>query len=121
MSLEPKRILQLRSTEIVGGAETVLLELSRELSSLGYHNIVGVLNNTRKPNAQLANLAERYALPSQVFDCAGKIDPRTIVRLRRFIEKERIQIIHAHGYKARFYALLCRNGAKAIPVTTCHL
>ena len=104
---------------MLGGAETVVLELSKELNSLGHENIIGILNNTKKPNSELADLAEQYDLQVRIFSCRGKMDFHTVKKIKQFIKENEIQIVHAHGYKARFYALL--SGGNKPCITTCHL
>lgn len=118
--LRPK-ILQLRTTEIMGGAETVVIELSKELARKGYDNTIGILNNIYKPNMDLAAAAKHFDIPVEVFPCRGKIDLRAVWAIRRFVKERDIRIIHAHGYKPRFYALLSCFPNHAVPVTTCHL
>ncbi|MFQ5706811.1 MAG: glycosyltransferase [bacterium] len=116
----PLKILQLRSALGVFGAETVILELSKELDALGYDNTVGVLNNTRVPHTELARAAEANHLRAQVFHCRGQFDLSTVRRIRQYLQQEGVQILHTHGYKANFYAWLSGRASNTVRIATCH-
>jgi len=115
-----KIILQLRSSIGFFGAENVVLELAKQLSNSNYHPIVGVIENSRNPHIELAEVAESHNLETKIFKCAGQLDLRTVFAIRNFIKQQNIDIIHSHGYKANFYSLLATSFKNVNLVATCH-
>lgn len=114
------KVLQLRSSLGIFGAETMILELSKGLRSLGIASVVGVLNNTRVPHTEMADAAKQSGLETVVVDCNGPIDVRAARRLRDYVAGHDISLVHAHGYKANAYALLASRGLPVARVATVH-
>jgi len=118
--MRTRKVLQIISSLGVGGAETMILELSKGLDFLRVDNHIGVLSYTKNPQIELPKAAQQNNLSVQVFNCRGRIDVRTMRDIKRFIRQHDIQIIQTHGYKANFYALLCSDAKKTIRIATCH-
>jgi glycosyltransferase involved in cell wall biosynthesis len=114
------RVLQLISSSGFYGADNVIIELSKKLSRASFFPVVGVFNNLRNPHLEVAEAAKQYNLPVAVFPCKGKLDFRTILLLRRYLEENQIDIIHTHGYKSNLYALAASCGRRLPRVATCH-
>ncbi len=115
-----KKVLQLRSSLGYFGAENVIIELAKSLSVLKYHPIVGVLNNTYCPHLEMANVAKGYKLDTKIFDCDRPFSLKTILNIRKYIQQNQIDIVHSHGYKTNFYALLANLFKHKPLVCTCH-
>ena len=114
------KILQLISSGGFYGAESVLLNLSVELQRTGHSCVVGVFQNASNANTEVGDHAEIAGLAVQRIPCRSRFDWRTVRRIRAIIERDGIDLVHAHGYKANFYALLAGRVAE-VPVTaTCH-
>ena len=118
--MKKTKILQLRSSVGFFGAENVIAELSKQLSEYGYHTIIGVLENSKSPHIELAKVAEQYNLETKIFKCTGQFDFSTAISIRTFIKEQDIDIIHSHGYKANFYALLATLIKNVSLIATCH-
>ncbi|MFW9973295.1 MAG: glycosyltransferase family 4 protein [Candidatus Odinarchaeota archaeon] len=118
--MKKKKILQLRSSNGFFGAENVIIELSRQLSNSNYHPVIGVIENSKNPHIELAEAAERYNIETEIFKCKGQFDISTANKIRGFIKQNEIEIIHSHGYKANFYALLAALFMKVNLIATCH-
>ena len=116
------QVLHLISSSGFFGAENVLVELSRELRHSTFSPIIGVFNNLHNPHLEVAEEAKRHNLPVAIFPCAGRLDMKTIFLIRRFLEEQKIDIIHTHGYKSNLYAVGASLGkSKNISlITTCH-
>ena len=114
------RILQLISSSGFFGAEKVMLQLSGLLSDSGYEVYSGVLSNKAGSHMDFVRAAEKKGMRVKVFDCRGKFDVRAIKKLRTFIKKEQIDLVHSHGYKSNFYVLAAACGLNIKKVTTCH-
>jgi len=113
-------VLQLISSSGFFGADNVLIELSKELQHTDFSPIIGVFENAQNPHLEVAEEAKREGFPVTIFPCNGRLDFRTILLIRRFLEQQQINIIHTHGYKSNLYALAASLSKKASLVTTCH-
>jgi len=100
------KILQLISSGGFYGAESVLLNLSVELQRTGHGCIVGVFQNSRNTNTEVGDRAEIAGLAVRRIPCRARFDWQTIRKIWAIIEGDGIDLAHAHGYKANFYALL---------------
>lgn len=99
-------ILHLISSSGLLGAERVLLELAEYSRRAGLKVAIGIFQNHKNPNSELAKVASTLGLKVQVFPCRWRFDPKTISLIRAFIYREQINILHSHGYKGNFYALM---------------
>lgn len=102
------------------GAENVMVQLSKELRSLKYGVYVGILGNSRNSYLEAVKEAEKLGLNIQVFPCNGKFDIKAIIKIRQYIKRNRIGVIHSHGYKSNFYGILASFNLNVLRVTTCH-
>jgi len=102
------------------GAESVAVGLAETLERRGVFARLGVFRNRRRPNLEIAEVAEARGLRCYELDCRGQIDPRAILALRRLLRKERIDIVHSHETKSNVYGLLSTWGTGVRTVATCH-
>ncbi len=114
------RVLQLISSEGYYGAESMLVNLARALSGLGWEAIVGVLVDRRFGHTEVAAEAERMGLRSEAVPCDGRWDWEAVRRVRDLVSEHGVDVIHAHGYKADLYAAAARRPRRAALVATCH-
>ncbi len=114
------KILQLISSGGFYGAESVLLNLSVELQRAGHTCIVGVFENARNVNTQIGDRAETAGLAVRRIPCRGRFDWQAVREIQKIIERDGIDLVHAHGYKADFYALFATRMAEAPVTATCH-
>jgi len=104
------KILHLISSSGLLGAEHVLLELAEHSKRAGLKVAIGVFENHKNSNSELAKVASTLGLEVQIFPCRWRFDPKTILLIRAFIYREQISILHSHGYKGNFYALMATRG-----------
>ena len=104
------RILHLISSSGLLGAERVLLELADHSKREGLKVTIGIFENHKNPNSELAKVASTLGLKVQIFPCRWRFDPKTTLLIRAFIYREQINIVHSHGYKGNFYALMATRG-----------
>jgi glycosyltransferase involved in cell wall biosynthesis len=114
------RILHLISSVGLFGAERVAVELAKSLKKT-YHcePILGVIRNVYNPHEEISEEADRNGIPHTVFTCKSQLDLQLAFSVREFIKKNRVDIIHCHGYKSNFYGLLASRG-QVPSVTTNH-
>lgn len=103
------RILHLISSSGLFGAERVVLVLSKALKKKNHEPIVGVIENRYNPHTEVANEAKAAGLDTVTFPCRWQFDPRTALLIREFTKNEQVDIVHSHGYKSNFYALVATS------------
>ena len=118
--MDDKKVLQLRSSLGYFGAENMIVELSKSLATMKYNPIIGVLNNTYCPHIEMADVAEKHGLNTKIFDCNSPFSLKTILEIRKYIKNNKINVIHSHGYKTNFFALLANLFEGKHLVCTCH-
>ena len=88
----------------------MLLELAEHSKRAGLKVAIGVFENHKNSNSELAKVASTLGLKVQLFPCRWRFDLKTILLIRDFIYHEQINIVHSHGYKGNFYALIVTRG-----------
>ncbi|MCG8431393.1 MAG: glycosyltransferase, partial [Candidatus Omnitrophica bacterium] len=115
------RILHLISSAGMYGAERMLLSLvSEHRKSKECHVQIAAFKNSGNPHLELAEAAEKEGIDTTVFFCRGQLDFSAIGKLKHCIRKNRIDLIHSHGYKADFYAFFATFRMDIKRVATCH-
>lgn len=115
------RILHLISSRGFFGAEKVVIELAKELCSLSnYQVFIGVFKDLREEHLEIAEKAKESNSKVEIFPCRGRFDLETVSSIRTFIKYSNIDILHSHGYKSNFYAILATLFMNTQKVTTCH-
>lgn len=102
------------------GIEQMLLTLAQTLRRQGHTCIVGVFDNTDHHHVEIANQAMTLDLPVVLVPCAGRFDWRALRLLRRLLEAQHIDVLHAHGYKADVLGYVAARGTGSATVSTCH-
>lgn len=113
------RILQIRSSSEVLGAERVVIELCNNLSDKGCVSILGVPTDPRGGGSELITAAKSDKISVAEFPISGPFDLSVLSRFRQYVRENTIDIVHSHGYRENLYALACRSDAKI--VATNHL
>lgn len=109
-----KRVLHLRASGSLLGAENVILELAGSMGQHGYESVVGVIQDSRDAFPELASRAISRGFETQVFKTTKRLDLDCIRSIRRYIEKENIHLIHSHGYREDIYLFLLRTNIPII-------
>ncbi len=98
----------------------MLLNLSRSLVEVGCEVTVGIFRNEHAPNLEIASRAAAYGLQTEILECRGRVDIRSVRTLRSLLRTKRPDVLHLHGYKADIYGTLAAHGPKIPTVATCH-
>jgi len=114
-----KKILHLRSSGGLLGAENVLLEIARHSHRFGYQSIVGGVRDIRDPVPDLVSIAFENGLQAVEFPCSKRIDLNCARAIRKFVAEKNIDLLHCHGYKEDIYAILAR--VRVPKIATNHL
>jgi glycosyltransferase involved in cell wall biosynthesis len=100
--------------EIWGGVEQCVLTLARELPRTGFSPLVVLFYD-----GLLAARLRSAGVDVEVLP-GGRYDPRAVARLRDVLRRERIRLLHVHGYKAAVTAALAGAGLDVTIVKTEH-
>ena len=116
------KILHLISSSGYYGAEKVLVELSRAAAQAPEidKTYAGIICNSANPHTEICSALRGSGVLCVLFACSGKLDISTVKEIRSFIKKEKIDVIHSHGYKSNFYALAATLFLKVKKITTVH-
>lgn len=114
-----KKVLHLRSSGALLGAETVILELARNSQAFGFESIIGAINNEEDQYPEFLLPAKDHGTTTVVFNGKGQADLKRLREMKQFIRENQIDIVHSHGYKEDFYCTLL---PKSLPmIATNHL
>lgn len=111
------RILHLRKSEGFYGAERVILELARFFNNHVFSCWIGVLNDVREPCVVLYEKAREKEIPAKIFWCQSRLDLRCIAEIVKTIKTLKIDLIHAHGFKADVYGWISAR-CTGIPIVS---
>ena len=112
------RVLHLRQGAGLYGADRAVLALSAATRE-PYCCIVGAIARPGVP-AALADEAARRGLQALRFDSASRFDLRCARAVARAAREHRVQLLHAHDFKALFVALVAGLLARVPVVATFH-
>ncbi|WP_031386105.1 glycosyltransferase family 4 protein [Desulfonatronum thiodismutans] len=115
------KILHLRSSNGIYGAEGVILTLVRMQSNLGIDSIVLGIRNAKNPHVEFIEKGVDEGLDGRSVDCKFALDLNAIHSIRNILQRESVDILHCHDYKANVFGLLASIGLKIKRVTTNHL
>jgi glycosyltransferase involved in cell wall biosynthesis len=99
------RVLHLRSSLGLYGAEGVILALARETVRAGHQAVVAVLADRRRPDLRLQERAAAAGLDTDAVAVAGRVDPLAVARLTALLRRRRVDLLHAHDYKTTIMGL----------------
>jgi glycosyltransferase involved in cell wall biosynthesis len=118
----PRRILHFVESAGIYGAESVILNLSREMRSDGrFVPVVGCIVQRTDERVDLANVAASFGIESHRIRIANRSVPIDLVLAAKRIRRLGIDAIHCHGYKPAVFAYLIGKMTGVEVVATCHL
>ena len=112
-------ILQVISSSGFYGAESMLVSLSTALLQLGCDTKVAVFHDGRDPHTEVAEIATARGLDVSLLPCSSRWDVGIVAKLRKLIHTLKVDVVHAHGYKADIYTAATWPHRAAL-VSTCH-
>lgn len=99
---QPLRLLFVNSGLGYGGAETQLIQAVRELKMRGHEPHVYLLTRTAPRAEELTSIG----VPVFIDEKRRKIDLAVVRRIRRYVLRERIDLVHSFLFDANIYARL---------------
>jgi glycosyltransferase involved in cell wall biosynthesis len=116
-----KKVLHLRSSAGKLGAESVIIEICKFSKQFSYNSIIGALHSFKNPYPEFLEEAVNNNIPYTLFSGKIAFDINLILQIRKFIKENSIDIVHSHGYKENFYALVSTMGLITKIIATNHL
>ena len=114
-----RKVLLLRTSGNLLGAERVILEVAKHFPALGYHPIIGIPYEENEPVPAFARAANNIGYEVALFPVKSAFDFKILKKIRHYVEANQIDVIHSHGYREDFYAVYSKTSAKL--VATNHL
>jgi glycosyltransferase involved in cell wall biosynthesis len=100
-----KKVLHLRSSGGVLGAESVVIELGKHTNEFGYQSFIGALKNRDDPFPEFIKVAQESKIETVIFEGRHSFDITLIRDIKNFILQNNVDILHCHGYKEDFYGI----------------
>lgn len=116
-----RKVLHLVSSTGLYGAETVILNLSKEMQHSSFSPVVGMICEDKDTLPQIGTAAQELGLETATFYSSNRFDVLCVKNIHNYLEKNNISIVHSHGYKPSILSYLpCRLLNKPL-IITCHL
>jgi len=114
------KVLHLISSGGMYGAEVMLMNLARGLTSNKYGVVVGVFHNGQNPHLEVAEQLGAEGIAVELIPCASQVDFAAVRKIRHLIKASGSNLVHSHGYKADIYAFLATRFSSVPIVSTAH-
>ena len=98
----------------------MLLALCEGLKTLSCRPVVGMIRNSQKPNLETVKQARCLGIEVEVFECRGRLDWSTSRRISNWLQGQKVELIHTHGYKSDIYGATAARDFDIPMVATCH-
>lgn len=117
-----KRVLHFIDSGGLYGAESVILNLSREMIAHGdYEPVIGCIVSKPGAASDLYDKAVELGLPAVRIVIANHLLPIHLPKAALALDKLNIDLIHCHGYKAFVFAFIIGRFMRLPVLSTCHL
>ncbi len=102
------------------GAEMWILALAKNLDREKINCQLAITRESEDQNIEIYDRFRALGLDAHKIKMNGRFDPVTILKLVRLIKRERIDIIHTHGYKSDILGLMAARLAGIKVIATPH-
>ncbi len=102
------------------GAEMWILALAKHLDPDLVNCQLAITRESEDQNIEVFNRFQQLGLGAHQIKVNGRFDPGSILKLARLLKREKIDIIHTHGYKSDILGLLAARLANVKIVATPH-
>lgn len=100
------RVLQLRSSHIFAGPETVIVELSEGLKGSEFDSTILCVWSDSTTPIPLIDVARARGLRVDLLRSWGRLNPLILLSVLRYARSHHVQLINATGYKADIVGLI---------------
>ncbi len=118
----PRRVFHLLESGGIYGAENVVLNLSREMAKTpDYTPVVGCIVQDAQDSVALFDKACELGIEAHKIVINNRRFPLDIPRFLWWLKANRIDLVHAHGYKASILGFFANLFLRKPFLPTCHL
>jgi len=113
------KVLHVIAPGPLAGAEKSVLTAADALCQAGAAVLLASIREARagQSSALFLEQAAQRGIPTLEWTALRRLDLALLFEMRRFLTQNRFQVLHAHGYKALFYATLARPRGMALVAT----
>jgi glycosyltransferase involved in cell wall biosynthesis len=97
-----------------------ILALVKNLNPEQVTSHLAITRESPGQNIELFRRHQKLGLKSHQLKMGGRFDPRVIISLSQLIRKEKIDIIHTHGYKSDLLGLIAARLTRIKAIATPH-
>lgn len=116
----PIKVLHLRASTGFGGAENIILSICQNLDPRRFHSSILATFPARFQSSFLTEAARRLEIPCQALRYSHRFSPAIVRQFLRYLDKHKIDIIHAHGYRENILAGLGIYFRNVATISTAH-
>ena len=113
-------ILHLRDSSGIFGAERVILTLGNNIDRDRFDLKLLCMRRSDGRSEKLINFARDLGIEVHTVDMNGRIDAVAVGKIRNFLKRNGIRIIHSHDFKSDFYSVISSAGLGIRRVATAH-
>jgi glycosyltransferase involved in cell wall biosynthesis len=114
------RIFHLIASNGIGGAERILLNLSKNIDREKFDLVLGIFVDQKKSPDFFLREAEKLGFPLETIEYKNPYNLLQILQLYRIFKKHHPDIIHTHGYKPNILGFLVAKLFEVPIMTTVH-
>jgi len=118
--MEKLRIAHIVGTPLFGGPDSLILSLFEQLDRSRFELFLIFIQGKHTINQLLVEKVRALGMTASSIATRGKINPVALNKIISFKRKNRIDILHSHGYKADVLAFLASRISPAKLVSTLH-
>jgi len=114
------KILHVISSSGFYGAENVVLNLLKMLKNNQDDPYLICLKSHRKKDPEVYFRAKENDISAKVVGCKSRFDFSVFGKIKKIVQDEGVDLIHAHGYKANTYSLIAAKISKKPIISSLH-
>ncbi len=113
-------VLHLRDSSGLYGAERVILTLGRNIDQSRFQFSLLCMQRNDASNLELMDAGRSLGIKVDEIRVEGRLNFRSVLKLRVYFKKNKIDIIHTHDFKSDFYGFLATVFLRIRRVATAH-
>jgi glycosyltransferase involved in cell wall biosynthesis len=115
-----RNVLHLRDSNGIYGAERVVLTIGKNIDRSKFKFILLCMRRKDGRSEELISAAKKFKLKVLTVNVDKRLDVTGIIKIRKLLKDNKIDIIHTHDFKSDFYALFASLFFGNRRITTVH-
>ena len=113
-------VLHLRDSSGIYGAERVILTLGRNIDQRRFKFSLLCMSRSDASNRELIAAAHSLGIKVNQIGVEGRLNLRSVVGIRGFLKRNKVDIIHTHDFKSDFYGFMATVFLPIRRIATAH-